>query len=174
MSQMAQQSPEIRLDQSIIPIVRPYFPALATISSRLSRALDEGCITNNGPYLLDFEALLTKYLGAPVLCFSSGQTALTALLMASNIHGQEVILPSFTFPATPSAVLPAGGIPIFADVNIDTLTISPQDVERKITPQTGAILAVDAYGMAADYNALKKTAKKHRIKLIRDGAPAFG
>ncbi len=154
--------------------MRPYFPALVTISSRLSRALDEGAITNNGPYVLDFEALLAKYLGAPVLCFASGQAALTAMLMASEIHGQEVIMPSFTFPATPNAVLAAGGIPVFADISVDTLTVSPMDVEKKITPQTGAILAVDAYGVGADYPALQKIARKYRIKLLRDSAPAFG
>jgi dTDP-4-amino-4,6-dideoxygalactose transaminase len=154
--------------------VRPYFPALETISSRLSRALNEGCITNNGPYVQDFEALLAKYLGAPVLCFGSGQAALTAMLMASEIQGQEVIIPSFTFAATPNAVLAAGGIPVFADVSIDTLTLSPIDVEKRITEQTGAILAVDAYGIGADYQILIKIAKKHRIKLLRDSAPAFG
>lgn len=154
--------------------MRPYFPALATISQRLSRALDEGCITNNGPYVLDFEALLSKYLGAPALCFASGQAALTALLMASEIYGQEVICPSFTFPATPDAVLAAGGIPVFADISVDTLTLSPIDVEKRITQQTGAILTVDAYGIGADYTTLQKIAKKHRIKLLRDSAPAFG
>ncbi len=154
--------------------MRPYFPALETISSRLSRALNEGCLTNNGPYVLDFEALLSKYLDAPVLCFASGQAALTAMLMASDIYGQEVIIPSFTFAATPNAVLAAGGIPISADIDVNSLTISPMDVEKRITPQTGAILAVDAYGIGADYVALTKIAKKYRVKLLRDSAPAFG
>ncbi len=139
----------------------------------MSRALDEGCVTNGGPYVGEFEALLGKYLGAPVLCFSSGMSALTAMLMASDVQGKEVILPSFTFAATPSAVLAAGGIPVFADID-HTLTLDPADIEKRIGPRTGAILGVDAYGISSDYQAINKIAKRHNIKILRDSAPAFG
>jgi len=88
------------------------------------------------------EALLSKYLGAPVLCFGSGQAALTAMLMASDIYGQEVICPSFTFPALQTAILAAGGIPVFADISVDTLTISSIDIEKKITARSRTILAL--------------------------------
>src|ERR1700722_14974397 len=83
----------------LIPIVRPHFPELqGQLLSRLERALEEGCVTNNGPYVQDFEAFLSKYLRVPTICFSSGFTALQALLMGVGTFGNEVIYPAFTFP----------------------------------------------------------------------------
>lgn len=144
------------------------------MSHRLARSLTEGPITNNGPYVQDFEAVLGKYLGNEVVAFSSGQAALTAMLMAAGIHGREVILPSFTFAATPNAVLAAGGTPVFADIDPVTLTLNPLDVIAKITTNTAAILAVDAFGISADYEGLSVVAKDHNLMLLRDSAPAFG
>lgn len=142
--------------------------------SRLDRALKEGVVTNNGPYVQDFEAVLTKYLRVPTICFSSGQAALTALLMASDVGGRSVIYPAFTFPATPNAILAAGGKPVPCDIDPVTLCIDAVDIARKITKKTAAILAVDVYGMSSVSPGLLDISCKWDIPLLVDAAPSFG
>lgn len=142
--------------------------------SRLDRALKEGVVTNNGPYVQDFEAVLTKYLRVPTICFSSGQAALTALLMASDVGGRSVIYPAFTFPATPNAILAAGAKPVPCDIDPVTLCIDPHDAAKKITLGTAAILAVDVYGISSVSSALRDAAARWNIPILVDAAPSFG
>lgn len=157
-----------------LPIVRPRFPRLAEFAEEFDRALATGPVTNQGPNAVAFEAELTDYLGVPTLVFSSGQAALMAMLAASGLTCKEVIVPSFTFCATPHAVVWAGAKPVFADVDPVTLTLDPEDVERRITANTAAILGVCVYGIACDYAALAHVANRHGLKLFYDSAPAFG
>jgi len=97
------------------------------------------------------------------------------MLRAAGITGGEVIVPSFTFLATPHAVSWVGAEPVFADILDDqTMRLDPSDVERRITDRTVAILAVDAYGVASDYAALKRIAERHKLKFLVDSAPSFG
>lgn len=152
--------------------MRPTFPPLASISDRFAAALESGVVTNDGPAVREFEAALTAHLGVETICFSSGMAALVAMLMVEGVAGEEVILPSLTFCATPHAVKLAGGIPIFADVSLDSLTLDPADVRKKITTKTRAILGVDAYGVCCDYDALIMIPGRH--SLMVDSAPAFG
>jgi dTDP-4-amino-4,6-dideoxy-D-glucose transaminase len=142
--------------------------------SRLDRSLKEGIVTNNGPYVQDFEAVLTKYLRVPTICFSSGQATLTALLMAHDVGGRSVIYPAFTFPATPNAIMAAGGKPVACDIDPETLCIDPNDAARKIVKSTAAILAVDVYGMSSVSPALLDLSVKWDIPLLVDAAPSFG
>jgi dTDP-4-amino-4,6-dideoxygalactose transaminase len=157
-----------------LPIVRPRFPKLAEFAEEFDRALATGPVTNQGPHAVAFEAELSDYLGVPTLVFSSGQAALMAMLGASGLTCKEVIVPSFTFCATPHAVVWAGAKPVFADVDPVTLTLDPEDVERRITANTAAILGVCVYGIACDYAALADVANRHGLKLFYDSAPAFG
>lgn len=157
-----------------LPIVRPRFPKLAEFAEEFDQALATGAITNQGPQAVALEAELTAYLGVPTLVFSSGQAALMAMLAASGVAGREVIVPSFTFCASPHAVVWAGATPVFADIDPKTLTLDPDDVERRITPRTAAILGVCVYGIACDYAALADVANRHGLKLLYDSAPAFG
>lgn len=157
-----------------LPIVRPRFPKLAEFADEFDQALATGAVTNQGPQAVALEAELTEYLGVPTLVFSSGQAALMAMLAASGVAGKEVIVPSFTFCATPHAVVWAGGRPVFADIDPKTLTLDPDEVERRITPNTAAILGVCVYGIACDYAALADVANRHGLRLFYDSAPAFG
>lgn len=140
----------------------------------MDRCLKEGVVTNNGPYVQDFEAVLSSYLRAPTICFSSGQSALTALLMAHDVAGRSVIYPAFTFPATPNAIIAAGGKPVAADIDPVTLFLDPKDVARKIVKSTAAILAVDVYGMSSVTQELLEVSCKWDIPLLVDAAPSFG
>lgn len=157
-----------------LPIVRPAFPPLDAFADAFAHALDAGMVTNNGPNVRAFEAELSDHLGVPTLVFSSGQSALMVLLASTIARGGEVIVPSYTFCATPHAVVWAGARPVFADVDPVTLTLDVEDVERKITADTVAILGVCSYGIPCDYAALDDVARRHRLRLIYDSAPAFG
>src|SRR5690242_6166271 len=86
-------------------IVRPKLPPLGAIAEDVGRILATGQVTNNGPWGIEFERRLEEYIGIPTIVFSSGQAALLAMLRAAEVQGGEVIVPSFTFCATPHAVV---------------------------------------------------------------------
>jgi dTDP-4-amino-4,6-dideoxyglucose len=156
-------------------IVRPTFPPVESFLPAFRAALAAGQVTNNGPWVLEFERRLSEYLAVRTLVFCNGQLAMMTMLRAAGIESGEVIVPSFTFPATPQAVRWCGGEPVFADIANDlSMCLDPEDVERKITPRTVAILGVDPYGIACDYAALTAVARRNGLKLLFDSAPSFG
>jgi dTDP-4-amino-4,6-dideoxygalactose transaminase len=158
-----------------LEIVRPTFPAVEGILSDFTRSLAAGQVTNNGPWVVKFEHLLEDYLGVPTLVFCSGQVALMTMLRAAGVTGGEVIVPSLTFAATPHAAVWNGAEPVFADVKDDmSFTIDPADVEARITDKTVAILSVDPYGIACDYEALAAIGRRHGVRVLVDSAPSFG
>lgn len=158
-----------------LQIVRPVFPPLADFQDAFGEALATGQVTNNGMWVQTFEERLSAFLGVPTLVFSSGQAALLAMLRAAGITSGEVITPSFTFAATPHAIVWSGARPVFAEIRDDmSFGVDPEDVERKITKETTAILAVCPYGIPCDYAGLEAVAKRHGIPLLIDSAAAFG
>lgn len=105
----------------------------------------------------------------------NGTVAITVALQAAGLKpGDEVIVPPYTFIATASAALAYGIIPVFADVEEDTLLIDPDRIEPLITPRTKAIIAVHIAGAPADMTRLKQVARKHGLVLIEDAAQAVG
>lgn len=108
------------------------------------------------------------------LAVNSGTSALIASLVACGIGpGDEVIVPAYTFFATASSVVVAKAIPVIAEID-ETLTIDPEDIEKKITPQTKAIMPVHMRGLPADMDRIMEVAKKHNLKVIEDCAQADG
>ena len=106
---------------------------------------------------------------------SSGTAALHGAMFALGIGpGHEVIVPTMTFAASANCVVYQRGIPVFADVAPDTLLLDPQDVERKITPRTKAIIAVDYAGQPCDYDALKEIANRYELSLVADACHSLG
>jgi dTDP-4-amino-4,6-dideoxyglucose len=156
-------------------IVRPSFPAVDTFLPSFRAALAAGQVTNNGRWVLEFEQRLSEYLGVPTLAFCNGQLALMTMLRAAGIEKGEVIVPSFTFPATPHAVRWCGAEPVFADIGPGgSMCLDPRDVERRITSKTVAILGVDSYGIACDYANLTELGRRRDLKVLFDSAAAFG
>jgi dTDP-4-amino-4,6-dideoxygalactose transaminase len=90
------------------------------------------------------------------------------------LPGDEVIVPPYTFIATAAAVVTVGAIPIFADILPGTLCIDPDDVERKLTPRTKAIIPVHVGGYVADMDRLNKIARKHKLRVLEDAAHSWG
>lgn len=129
-----------------------------------------------GPKVEEFEEKTAKISGAGFgAAVNSGTAALHAAIVAVDIRpGDEVIVPPITFAATANAVVYQGGIPVFADVDPDTLLMDPEKVEEKITSKTRAVIAVDYAGQMCDYDTLRKITEKHGLYLIADACHSIG
>lgn len=125
----------------------------------------------------EFEQEVQKYLDTnrKVIAVVNGTAALRIALDACGIgQGDEVILPSFTFVATAQAVTECGATPVFAEINRDDFLIDVEDVKKKITPRTKAIIPVHYAGAVCDMQALLRIKEQTGIRIIEDAAHAFG
>jgi dTDP-4-amino-4,6-dideoxygalactose transaminase len=155
-------------------VTRPLLPDLREYGEKLEAVWSSGWLTNAGRMHQELERALSDYLRAPALSlFNNGTVALLTACRALEVRG-EVITTPFTFPATPHVVAWSGAEPVFCDVDPKTLTLDPARVESLITPRTTAILGVHVYGTPCDVEALQRVADRHRLKIIYDGAHAFG
>jgi perosamine synthetase len=129
-----------------------------------------------GPAVERFEQAVAEFTGARhAVAVSNGTAALHAAAYALGIGpGDEVIVPPMTFAATANAVVFQGGIPVFADVDPETLLLDPAEVERKITSRTKAVIAVDYAGQPCDYDKLRTVAGRHGLALIADACHSLG
>jgi len=129
-----------------------------------------------GPRVTEFERALADFVGAAyAVAVSSGTAALHCAMHAVGIApGVEVIVPPITFAATANCVLYQGGTPVFTDVDSGTLLIDPLQVEKKITPRTKAVIAVDYAGQPCDYDALKALCTRYGLTLVADSCHALG
>ncbi len=142
----------------------------------VSKVIKSGTFWSSGPEIEKFEKKIADFVGTKfALAFNSGTTALHTLLLAHDIKDKDVIVPSFTFIATANAVLLAGGTPIFAESESETLALDIDDVKKKITDNTKAIIVVHYAGYPAKYvEELRKMADEKNILLIEDAAEALG
>src|SRR3990172_3881135 len=129
-----------------------------------------------GPKVLELEQKISRYHGvSEAVGVASGTDALHLAVEALGIgEGDEVITTPFTFFATAEAVMYTGAIPVFADIERDTMNIDPAQIEAKITERTKAILPVHIFGHPADMGKVLSIAKKHKLKVIEDCAQSFG
>ncbi|MBI3302267.1 MAG: UDP-4-amino-4,6-dideoxy-N-acetyl-beta-L-altrosamine transaminase [Deltaproteobacteria bacterium] len=129
-----------------------------------------------GPAVDAFERAFAEFVGAQyAVAVSSGTAALHAAMHALGVGpGDEVIVPSMTFAASANCVLYQGGVPIFADVEPETLLLDPLQVEAKITYRTKAIVAVDYAGQPCDYDALADIARRYGLALVADACHSVG
>jgi len=141
-----------------------------------NEAIRRGMFWAIGPNVEKFEVMLSRYIGTKyALVFNSGTSALHAAMLAYDIGpGDEVIVPSFTFIATANAPLFVGAKPVFADIEQKTYGLDPQDVEKKITPKTKAILPIHYGGCPCLIKELARIAQKHNLLLIEDAAESLG
>ncbi|MCR5701994.1 MAG: UDP-4-amino-4,6-dideoxy-N-acetyl-beta-L-altrosamine transaminase [Lachnospiraceae bacterium] len=125
-----------------------------------------------GPKVAEFEKSVADYVGAKyAVAVSNGTAALHIACLAAGVgEGDEVITSPITFAASANCALYCGGKPVFADIKKDTYNIDPEDIERKITNKTKAIVAVHYTGQPCEMNAIHEIAKKHNLIVIEDGA----
>jgi dTDP-4-amino-4,6-dideoxygalactose transaminase len=144
------------------------------IREAITRVCDSGRFVL-GPDVTELESELARALDVPhVVSCASGSDALLLALMALGIGaGDEVIVPSYTFFATASAVTRLGAVPIFADIDPATYLIDPRDVERKISGRCKAIVPVHLFGRTADMDALRPIAEKAGLPIVEDAAQSI-
>ena len=160
-----------------IPLSKP------DITECEQRAVSEVLKTSHlslGQKYLEFEKLLAKFAGVKyAIIVNSGTSGLHLIIRALGIGGapsgsDEVITTPFSFIASANCILFERAKPVFVDIDEKTFNIDVKKIEEKITSKTKAILAVDVFSQPADWNELKRIAKKHNLFLIEDSAEALG
>lgn len=155
----------------MIPLCLPHLDGNEL--KKVEEVLASGWLTE-GPCNAEFERRLADYLGVKeAVSLNSCTSALFLALKALDIRG-EVILPSFTFVASANAVVTAGATPVFADIEADTCNLDPDDVERRITGKTQAILPVHYAGQCCDMDRILEIARRYDLQVIEDSAETLG
>jgi dTDP-4-amino-4,6-dideoxygalactose transaminase len=159
----------------LLDLGRQHGPLQDQISASLRRVCETGAFVL-GPEVKDLEKNLAPYCQAKhAIGCASGSDALLLALMAYDIGlGDEVIVPSFTFFATASAVVRLGATPVFADIDPATFNMDPSAVSRLITSSTKAIIPVHLFGQCAEMDALGRLAQASNLPVIEDAAQAIG
>lgn len=156
-----------------IPLIRPY------VNEEIKRAvcdvLDSGFLTE-GAITRSFEKSVREYVGSRhAFAVTSCTTGLEIALRALGIgHGDEVIVPDYTYPATADVVAIVGARPVIVDVLPDTMLIDYDAIAAAITPNTKAVIPVSAFGNPLDYDRLSNIKENFGIYVVEDAAPALG
>jgi len=129
-----------------------------------------------GPKINEFEQSVCNYLGAKyAVAVSSGTAALHGAMFGLGIQpGDEVITTPMTFAATSNAIIYLSGNPVFADIDPKTGNIDPDEIEKKVTPKTKAIIPVHYAGLPCDMAAIREIADRYNLKVVEDAAHALG
>lgn len=151
------------------------------VEARFIRILDHGAYIN-GPEVRELEQALCDFTGcARALAVGNGTDALLIPMMAMDLGpGDAVFIPGFTYNATCSAVMIAGAVPVFVDVRAVDFCMDPVDLEQKIEEalakglEPRLVIAVDLFGIPADYNAIFDLASRHGLQVMADAAQSFG
>jgi dTDP-4-amino-4,6-dideoxygalactose transaminase len=148
--------------------------------SAVTSILKNGALTSaanlGGKHVQNFEKSAASFVNSKyAIAVNSGTAALQAALYALDIKkGDEVLVPSFTFVATANAVVSTGAKPVFVDILKENFTIDPNDLEKKITKKTRAIIPVHLYGNVALIERLSEISKKYNIPIVEDSAQSLG
>src|SRR3954453_12703753 len=152
---------------------RPNIGDRDRLTERVNRILDSRWLTNGGPYEKEFEQRIANLVDVKhCVAMCNATVALEIAIRALGMTG-EVIVPSFTFVATPHALQWQEITPVFCDIDPRTHNLDPRQVEKMITPRTTGIIGVHVWGRACDVDALEAIAARHKLKLLFDAAHAF-
>jgi perosamine synthetase len=164
------------IDESRRPRLRLAHPDVGDAELEAIRRVFASGILTNGDETVAFEEEFALRHGARHgVAFANGTVALAGLFLALDIGpGDDVVVPSFTFISTATSVLHVGARPVFADIDPDTFNLDPDDVARRLTPNTKAIVAVHYGGQSADLAPLRTLADERGIVLLEDAAEAHG
>lgn len=169
-------SPSIRtaIHRPPIHVTRSFQPPLEEVIDLLKEVWANGQYTNNGPLLVRLEEALREHLGLEhLLVTGNGTIALQLAIRALDLEG-EVITTPYSYVASTTSILWEHCTPVFADIDPATFCIDPAAIEPLITARTTGILATHVYGLPCDVEAIEALAAKHGLKVIYDGAHAFG
>jgi dTDP-4-amino-4,6-dideoxygalactose transaminase len=165
---------DLPVPEEELTVTRPSLPPFEEYEALLRGVWQRNHLTNAGPLVLELERQLAAYLGVRHCLFvTNGTIALQLAYRALSLRGEVVTTP-FSYVATTSSLSWEGCEPVFADIEPDTLTLSPAHAEAAITPRTSAIVATHVYGNACDVHALGDVARRRGIPVVYDAAHAFG
>ena len=157
-----------------INVTKANLPPLAEYTAYLEGIWERGWLTNHGPLVQRLEDELSQYLdGTQVQFTGNGTIALQIAIKALELGG-EIITTPFSYVATTTAILWENCAPVFVDIEPRTFCIDAALIEAAITPRTSAILATHVYGYPCDVRVIEAIAHRHNLKVIYDGAHAFG
>jgi dTDP-4-amino-4,6-dideoxygalactose transaminase len=152
---------------------RPNIGDRKALMTRINDLLDRRWLTNNGPFVSEFEKKISQITKAKhCIAMCNATIAMEIAIRALELKG-EVIIPSFTFIATAHALQWQEITPVFCDINPLTHTIDPKRVEELITPRTTGIIGVHLWGRACDVEALAEISERRNLNLLYDAAHAF-
>lgn len=158
----------------MIPVTKPFLPPQSEYEQLLDGIWHRNWLTNKGPLSLELEASLKNHLDVENLLFvTNGTIAIQLAIKALGLKG-EIITTPFSYVATTSSIVWENCDPVFVDIDKDSLNIDAQSIEAAISDNTVAILATHVYGNPCDVEAIQRIADKHQLKVIYDGAHAFG
>jgi len=153
---------------------RPNIGDRSRLLERIGDLLDRRWLSNNGPYVQEFEQRIADMVEVKhCVAIANATIALEIMIRALELKG-EVIVPSFTFIATAHALQWMGTTPVFCDIDPNTHNLDPARVEELITPRTTGIIGVHLWGRSCDVGALSEIADRRGLKLLFDAAHAFG
>lgn len=158
----------------MIPVTKPFLPSKNEYDDFVTKIWNKNWLTNNGPLLIDLERAIKKYLDIENFALvSNGTIALQIALKVLNIT-KEVLTTPFSYVASTSSIVWEGCTPVFVDIDPNTLNIDYNKIEAAITEDTEAILATHTFGNPCDIEKINLLAEKYQLKVIYDGAHAFG
>ena len=165
----------------MIPVSRPYLPARERLDAYLNGIYERNRLSNNGPLVQELARRLSEFLGVEhLLLVSSGTLALQVAYRALGVSGEagppgpNAITTPLSFVASASSLKWEGVEPIFGDVDADTWCLDPESIAPRVTKGTRAVVPVHLFGNACDVEAIETVAKDHGLRVIYDGAHAFG
>jgi dTDP-4-amino-4,6-dideoxygalactose transaminase len=158
----------------MINVTKTFLPSFEEYTKILKQAWDKAWITNNGILVQELETKLQKFLNVEHLLFCSNGTIVLQMALKAFKITKEVITTPFSYVATTNALLWEGCTPVFVDIDENDFCIDASKIETSITKNTQAILATHVYGMPCNIELIEKIASKYNLKIIYDGAHAFG
>lgn len=158
----------------MINVTKTFLPPLNEYIEYLEKIWESNWITNQGPLSEELESRLKDFLNVNnLLLVSNGTIALQLAIKALSLKG-EIITTPYSYVATTNSILWENCTPVFCDIENKTYCIDADLIESKITDNTSAIMATHVYGFPCDVEKIKSVADKHNLKIIYDGAHAFG
>jgi dTDP-4-amino-4,6-dideoxygalactose transaminase len=158
----------------MLHVTKTFLPSFEKYIERIRPLWDSHWLTNNGAMVLELEELLRRQLQISELLFTNNGTVVLQMAIKALGLTQEIITTPFSYVATTNAILWEGCTPVFADIREDDFNIDVQEVVKKITDRTQAILVTHVFGNPCQVEALEAVAKEYNLKLIYDAAHAFG
>jgi dTDP-4-amino-4,6-dideoxygalactose transaminase len=159
----------------LINVTKPYLPDLETYKKYIDQIWESGQLTNNGKFCKRLEKEICNYLSVSNCIYvNNGTIALQIALKTLGHKKNEIITTPFSYVATTNAIIWEGFSPVFCDINNTDYCIDTLKIEEKINENTVAILATHVFGNPCDVEKIRQIGKKYNLKIIYDGAHAFG